>query len=737
MADLSSQPQPIQLSLKQVAAWDLEELNAPGPIKASVPALQRGLVWSPQQVELLWDSILRGFPIGSFVVGAHVKAQERGSKTGVTHHLLDGQQRSNAIALGFHDPFSSGAADVRGNRSQSILWLDLDPTRESEETEYQFPPSSTREFLVRVTTLAHPWGYRPDDGTTRLSASQAREAVEWEYEIPKRPRPKERPAPLDLFPWHTNAPVPLSWLMRAVDGEGGEAAFWQRIEERLKVERKARRWPSLALKVLSEGTVHLQPIYRAVRRAIGSPLIVLEAPSTILEPTRAEAKSESGEGVIASIEHLFNRLNGQGTPLTGEELAYSMIKAYWPEVADVIDAVKRCRIPASHLISIGIRAALTPTEDGKLASSMSIPRLRALASAGGKAASADTRHRAKIKEFLGVDGSGVTGTNRLAEACAQVDEWLVYDADHSPNGMPPVLLSSFARSNADSYLFFIHLADRLRIEEAKGKNRRWNEFLPGLAMLLHWFASDQSKVASLLMESVKGDVSPGVLRKAIASAIKNQWLIAPRTPDEMADFIKFPVQNKSLAKWDWWRSLIAGGSEEEQEQRNKVWWLFLDRIRHQRELLLYAQRHFLSERFPGYDPSRKDLWESHNRPWDFDHLHASAYFYNAKSGDYADFCRQWGNTIGNLRAWPFEENRSDLKCTAIEKLGGSKEEMKASLIESDKEVASFSHGDQTRLDPKCARALGEAIKVRFIRIYKDWYEGAGISALVPTPPLQP
>jgi hypothetical protein len=710
-------PKPVIVSLKQIAAWDLDGLNAPCEIKASVPALQRGLVWSPQQVELLWDSILRGFPIGSFVVGAHVKTQERGSGINVTHHLLDGQQRSNAIALGFHDPYSAGGTDVRGNRSQSILWLDLDPTRKIGETELQFPPSSTREFLVRVTTLAHPWGYRPDDGATRLSASQARESVAWEYEKPARSQPKGRPVPLDLFPWHTNAPVPLSWLMRAVDG-AGEAAFWQKIETRLATQAKGRRWPNLALTVLREGTIRLQPIYLALRRAIASPLIVLEAPSTILEPTRAETKSQSGEGSIASIEHLFNRLNGQGTPLSGEELAYSMIKAYWPEVADVIDAVKRCRIPASHLVSIGIRAALTPTEDGQLAPSMSIPRLRAIASAGGKGTSADSRNRAKIKKFLGVDGADGTGTNRLAEACAQVDEWLVYSAGSSANGLPPVLVSSFARSNADTYLFFIHLADRLRNEEVQRLNRRWNEVLPAVAMLVHWFASDQSKVANLLIE-------------AVAKAINCKWLIAPRKPDAMSDFIKFPDQNRNLKNWKLWAALIGAAPEKKRDELHEKWWLFLERTLWQREMLLFAQRDYLNRQFPEYDPSRKDLWENTNRPWDFDHVHASAYFYNAKSGECADFCREWGNTIGNLRAWPFEENRSDLKQTANEKLGESEEEMKASLIESDEEVAAFSHGDQARLDPKCARALGEAIRDRFIRIYKNWYEGAGIGAFVP------
>ena len=65
---------------------------------------------------MIWDSIFRGFPIGSLVVTdplvtqkrvpGKVEATEGNGWKGVaitTKHLLDGQQRCNAIALGFID----------------------------------------------------------------------------------------------------------------------------------------------------------------------------------------------------------------------------------------------------------------------------------------------------------------------------------------------------------------------------------------------------------------------------------------------------------------------------------------------------------------------------------------------------------------------------------------------------------------------------------------------------------
>lgn len=58
------------MSLREIASWppfsgSVSELPS---VVAGVPSLQRGLVWRAGQVELMWDSLARGFPIGSLVV---------------------------------------------------------------------------------------------------------------------------------------------------------------------------------------------------------------------------------------------------------------------------------------------------------------------------------------------------------------------------------------------------------------------------------------------------------------------------------------------------------------------------------------------------------------------------------------------------------------------------------------------------------------------------------------------
>ena len=70
------------LSLSDVGCWQLPELTRDNlgsyhkpEVLAGLPSLQRGAVWRPNQIELLWDSILRGFPIGSLVVSPLLEKQ--------------------------------------------------------------------------------------------------------------------------------------------------------------------------------------------------------------------------------------------------------------------------------------------------------------------------------------------------------------------------------------------------------------------------------------------------------------------------------------------------------------------------------------------------------------------------------------------------------------------------------------------------------------------------------------
>ena len=113
-------------TLEEIASW--HESNT-----VSLPTVQRGFVWRPFQIENLWDSILRGYPLGAFVLYCDNNNLQ----------LLDGQQRATAISLGF--------ANETFKESLKFYSVFIDLESPSDE--------DSRKFIFRVITRSHPWGY--------------------------------------------------------------------------------------------------------------------------------------------------------------------------------------------------------------------------------------------------------------------------------------------------------------------------------------------------------------------------------------------------------------------------------------------------------------------------------------------------------------------------------------------------------------------------------------------------
>jgi hypothetical protein len=690
------------LSLRAIASWDSGTgIAAEQAFRASVPALQRGLVWKPQQIEMLWDSLLRGFPIGALVVCRKIDKQERGTGDGVTHHLLDGQQRCNAIALGFTDPFPPTTMDSLKGSEKSILWLDLQPEKN---------PNSTRNYLARLTTLAHPWGYTTSDSVDRLPTNRIRNSLTGIGLSPADSK-YQRPSPAQLWPHDAIAPVPLSWLLLAPLDE--QSVFWRYICDRTKA--CSFFWTNQLRRFLEDSTTVVgqqkEAVFLGMTRANSARIIALNAPQELLEVSQQEKVATDTQDPISNIEHLFQRLNQQGTRLDGEELAYSMIKAYWPELADPIDGIAHGRMPEPRMVTIGVRAALAREQTNRLPSPMTISALRAVARGH------DPRKQA-IYEFI---------ETRLEGACELVDAWLRYNPESNRNGLLPVHITSIALGSPDVYLLLLCFAERLRRSGADHSSLTgWSKPMQGLATLMHWFAVDSVALTNRVYGQCQDHLTLTNIRLALEDSIKDKAIHPPHTPASLEAFVRLP--DTEFEKWRWWGLIHGEGVEDRIVARQDKWWGFLG-FRENREILLYAQRAFLARRFPDYDPARKDLWEAHNRPWDFDHILASKYLYWRKGGDFKGVCYEWSNTIGNFRAWPFEDNRSDQAETAAQKI---REEQLGDSFLNAGEQSGFSSGEQVRHVETSARVFVTACRQRLLRIYREWYESVGIADLVAT-----
>ena len=729
------------LTLREIASWQFKELagNTAPHVIAGIPSLQRGAVWNAGQVELLWDSIMRGFPVGALVISRKLETQKtRGGRYGsgwgdeVTHHLLDGQQRCNAIALAFLDPCGP---DTQDSDIPAALWLDLAPK----------PPlsGSTRQFLFRVLTKAHPWGYQRNDDASRLGIAAIEDAMK-EYGISQGDA-VTRPQIRRVWPHASEVPLPFSWLLDAALKSNAENALWQHVMERCR-RFSDRRWAMRAaepiLKHLDDNAnPNLKRIGNSLLRLKNLRIVALEVPQDILDTASPqeeyeESSASDADARISNIEHLFQRLNSGGTELRGEELAFSMIKAYWPRIEDSFAAIRDINdkdqqpMPGSHLATLGARAALIGCDynRNRLPAPLSISRIRNLSRSPEKKT---------LEQYLGIDidqpDKGHFRKSDLHLNLRQIDDWLLYHPSKNSCGLPPVLRTGLARSAPDVFLLLLHFAQKARSDGlSKEQNDSLRKPILGLVTALHWFGDDRARAIEKLYEKrfCNGELSAhafsGVLSECKALDQGRRGIFNLLPPSVLEDLIPAPSANvEELEKWGFWKLIVENSADRKERETHT--WPFLYRLMKSRSLLLYAQRAFMCARFHDFDPSHADTWKESNRPWDYDHILPSATLYRqSKKGTFKVACDEWVNTIGNLRAWPLELNRSKGNCT--DPISES-EHANSFLLGMDESLA-FAMKESEIANREKAAAFMCAARARMIRIYSEWFTTLDIEKLL-------
>lgn len=111
------------------------------------------------------------------------------------YYLMDGQQRFNAISLGFNN-------DEKAN---AMLWIDVNPS----ETK-----GSTRTYWVKATTDAHPWGFHNNDDCTVLNTSEKRAAMS-EFGLDNKNIYNDKISIRQTWPYFAKCPIPLSIVLSA------------------------------------------------------------------------------------------------------------------------------------------------------------------------------------------------------------------------------------------------------------------------------------------------------------------------------------------------------------------------------------------------------------------------------------------------------------------------------------------------------------------------------------------
>ena len=324
----------------------------PGMQIIAMPPVQRTAVWRPKQVLELWDSLMRGLPLGAFYLvdqlsgcrsmvaidqaadksmpDTHGTADTGNSRRRYTRTeekewpgfgLLDGQQRVRALLAGLYGE----------EKTQLCLWVELDA-----DDAARFPS-------LRITSRAQPFGYDRTSGS-KLSVADRRKA---RFQI--EPDPKCHPIKhgdrtaydFELFYGNVKQdgkklviqpPCPFNARERTANA----------LKRTLKLHKLLETWLKASPATPEEGIAAWSeafPEKKLNEDNVKPALIALDAAFRNVKHAQVAlilVDSGSDEQTLLT---LFERIGAAGTPLSSEERLFSIYKHYVPRIRDTVEQI--------------------------------------------------------------------------------------------------------------------------------------------------------------------------------------------------------------------------------------------------------------------------------------------------------------------------------------------------------------------------------------------------------------
>jgi hypothetical protein len=606
-----------------------------------LPPIQRNAVWNVAQIERLWDSILRGFPIGSFLA-ARRKAgnMSRDLSFGIQkqsdadgYFLLDGQQRTRGILLGFSP------------NQNSRLWIDLNPSLIFDNQEL-----NDRKFLLRVVTTYQPWGMSDRNPADKLSEPQkynAREelgieSLHYDYQV-KIDLGKVENDESYSWPVKAELPIPLDILINLCGGMSGRFVLptWTEICEHIPL-----RYHRLGQVTLNP-PAHLHDILQALSKIIDT---TNERSRSVVLLQQNETINEHAENEKDSTEVLFTRVNAGGTTLQGEEMAYSLLKSSWDGAYEMVSKIVKndaigYLLPATGIVMAASRLARFIMGESDVANPGVANFRRWIGEKNAEPSFLDT-----MKNLLFSSENNQSIFHNTIEAFCNL---VIYN-ESIPNdiGFPRKLLLSI---NQSLYLpvfvwIYKHLEDKPLLE----KNRK-----NILRYLVYCYLTVDShqKASKVALDVITDSTILGFPDKKIYEALIEAELSAPiPTPEQ---YFK-PFEDAPDGFFRHYNDVF--NIEDDQFNSCRIWFW------EAKDLLLWFQRSYAAKWFVGYNPMSGDHYDT---PYDWDHI--VPYSHLITSGASPDTHSEnndlnnkftWNrhryiNSIGNFRLWPFWANRGD------------------------------------------------------------------------------
>lgn len=582
------------MKLSDYLAW---ATNRQHDTELLLPSIQRGFVWKPKQIVDLWDSLLRGMPIGSLMLSRLSEGQTadtiatqdiKQTKTvsGEAMGLLDGQQRTLAMLIGWPS----------GNLTQHCLWIDL-----AEEGHAGSP------FDIRLTTRTQPFGFQRISHS-RLSRHDRREARKQYDEL--YPGNETEPD-FNLFEFLDAEHGPRPWKVN------GNPKQFIKIKDLWKAFKETGRSKSAFLDLFkSLGTDNrLSNLHEAFKRieTLTVPLILIP------EHISKSIKEAMPDGAPDPLVLLFERIGRNGASLSPEDLLFSMIKQQWPEAQQLVNGIHdkitvRAFMSATDYVMTAFRlaAATQSSEPNAQIADNPRPNPNDFHRHLGRLLGKKEDENKPLRDYL-VEG------NSLASAFNDLFNALYYKSEHAQDiGLPLPMMPHLPRGLIQVLLLWIMLNPD---QETINNNRQ-----KIISFSLFWYLSvlHEDKASKEAFKIIKEDSSKGGFP---ASKLYNGLIESPSIEEFglalplMSDAELEDILQETNASFESHDAIFKRDDSNGQHATLKQRELYKRFCWSRKPILLWLQRAYVNREFDkkSFD-NFAGLTDEDTVPYDYDHL---------------------------------------------------------------------------------------------------------------------
>ena len=675
-----------KISLKEIAGWQLN----PEQSEVELHSVQRGFVWKPQQIENLWDSILREFPIGSFLF----------SKTGNKYHLMDGQQRATSIFLGYYNPFTNNSTKAWSIKGKlPVLWIDIQPHKRPHESRY----------LLRLTTLAHPWGYKSENNEVKLDFQDRKRGLElFRKNINNKNGGYTSFENTTVFPYDAAYPLPLSFFIESETIEHVIEMAEKNLPDYFCTKYGGFENKDSFLTKLKKDDLQEQAvlILKSVKKAITKNLNYDIVANSVLRE-----ENETDDPTV------FVRFNKSGTTLSGDDLIYSIYKATFPETKSLVEEIGINFIAPTQVISFASRIAASDINDNTYTARMSVKDFQRKIK--------DTNFKEKLKYLI--------DSNNFKDLFEKAIDILSCKNNSLFVGeIPPVIIKHFIKRSQELFWALMYWLYKNKINDERIQLK-----ITAKLLLFSWFGKDNNKfVRECWDKIIKYDFWEQPINEylwerihfVLPPALLRSYYSQPQVEDlfwEEKEH-KWDLLEDGTGKEIIHHFITSKSQNFELQTANHLFWGATSKIRQNKQMILFAQREYINSTFADYN-QMNDI-EDTNVPWDWDHIYPDSWVYY-KQG-VPPIIRDWNNSNGNLRALSLEDNRRRGNQQSPKELVNVTERENSFIEDNDWKFWEQIDNRIEEKEEEKAKNHFRAITARMINIYEKFWEDLKIESLI-------